>query len=671
MKRIPLKCASSPRQSPGVFLLEPLRVKYPSSPRFFVAIVIAAVALSLSLTRAGWAQVYQQTNLVSDLPEMAAHLDPNLVNPWGIASSPTSPFWVADNHAGVSTLYNGSGTPQSLVVTVPPAPGGTVGSPTGVIFNDTTDFQLPTDVGDRMAPARFIFATEDGTISAWAGPPDTTTEIVADRSGTNAIYKGLTLGNNGVGNFLYVADFHNAAVDVFDNTFTPAMLGGSFSDPTLPAGFAPFGIQRIGDAIYVTYALQDADAEDDVPGPGNGFINKFDAEGNFVSRFASGGPLNSPWGVVLAPAGFGQFGGDLLVGNFGDGHINAFDPATGEFLGEIKDGAGNPIVIEGLWGLRFGNGGNGGDARTLYFAAGIAGPDAIEDHGLFGSIAFVPAERQLVNISTRAFVGTGDNVAIGGFILRSDSAGPASRIKRVLIRGIGPSLAVDSTPVPGRLADTLIELHDVNGQIIAVNDDWQDTDREMILATGLAPTDPHESALIAMLATNSEYTAILRGKNETTGIGLVEVYDLEETGTTHLVNISSRAFVGTGDDALIGGVIVRGDAAERILLRAIGRSLTDRGVAGALQDPTLDLYDADGNVIAHNDNWMEEPDGTPNATRTAAINATGLPPANPAESAILVTPDPGNYTVIVRGKNNTTGVALVEAYRIASAVRGP
>ena len=179
------------------------------------------------------------------------------------------------------------------------------------------------------------------------------------------------------------------------------------------------------------------------------------------------------------------------------------------------------------------------------------------------------------------------------------------------------------------------------------------------------------AALIAMLATNSEYTAILRGKNETTGIGLVEVYDLEETGTTHLVNISSRAFVGTGDDALIGGVIVRGDAAERILLRAIGRSLTDRGVAGALQDPTLDLYDADGNVIAHNDNWMEEPDGTPNATRTAAINATGLPPANPAESAILVTPDPGNYTVIVRGKNNTTGVALVEAYRIASAVRGP
>ena len=628
-----------------------------------IALIAAAALLA---PPACLAQGYLQTNLVSDLPGMAAHTDSNLVNPWGIASSPTSFFWVADNHAGVSTLYDSDGTPQSLVVTVPPAPGGTEGSPTGIVFNGTSDFEVSAG-----SPALFIFATEDGTISGWAASSGTTAVIKADNSAAGTVYKGLAIGNNGTANFLYATDFHGNAVNVFNTTYGPTTLAGTFSDPTIPMGYAPFNIQNIAGStatgiLYVTYALQDADMHDDVPGPGHGYINKFDLNGNLLGRFASQGTLNSPWGMALAPDEFGEFGGALLVGNFGDGRINAFDPVTGDFLGQLSDSSGNPITIHGLWGLRFGNGGNGGDPNTLYFAAGIPGPGAVEDHGLFGSISVLPAERQFLNISTRASVGTGDNVAIGGFIVHTDQPPTRDAVatKRVILRGIGPSLNVNGTPVAGRLMDPFLELHDGNGAIIAVNDNWRDTQESEIEATGLAPTDNRESAIVATLITDSNYTAILRGVNNTTGIGLVEVYDLEPTTNTHLANISGRAFVSTGDDVLIGGVIIRGDAAEQVLLRAIGPSLAAQGVTDALQDPTLDLYDVDGNLVAHNDNWMEEPDGTPNPARTAEITATGLPPTNPMESAILTTPTPGNYTAIVRGKNDTTGVALVEAYRL-------
>jgi hypothetical protein len=281
-----------------------------------------------------------------------------------------------------------------------------------------------------------------------------------------------------------------------------------------------------------------------------------------------------------------------------------------------------------------------------------------------GSSSVVPAQRQLVNISTRAAIGTGDNVAIAGFIIHIDP--PAlTGSKRVLLRGLGPSLKVNGVPIPGRLADPFLELHDINGTLIESNDNWMNSpERAAIIASGLAPTDPHESAILRTLIAGTNYTAVLRGVNNTTGIGLVEVYDLEPTNDTHLANISGRAFVSTGDDVLIGGVIVRGDATEQVLFRALGPSLTPKGVTDALQDPTLDLYDVDGNRVAHNDNWMEEPDGTPNPARTAEIRATGLAPTDPRESAILETPAPGNYTAIVRGKNNTTGVALVEAYRL-------
>ena len=335
---------------------------------------------------------YVERNLISDIPGTAEQTDPNLLNPWGMAFSTTSPFWIADNHAGVSTLNNGNGQPLSLVVSIPsPAGGATLGTPTGVIFNNTTDFAVGPGLN-----ARFIFATEDGTIVSWNS--GTNSVIKADRSASGAIYKGLALGNSAGSNYLYAANFNAGTVDVFDAAYNQVTLTGTFADPSLPAGFAPFNIQNVGGLLYVTYALQDAAKHDDAPGTGNGFVNVFDTAGQLISRFISRGPLNSPWGVALAPAGFGGFSQALLVGNFGDGRINAFDPTTGKFLGMLRDGTGNPVAIQGLWDIKFGNGAQAGDTHTLYFTAGIAGTGSLEDHGLFGSIsATVPTLTSIVN----------------------------------------------------------------------------------------------------------------------------------------------------------------------------------------------------------------------------------------------------------------------------------
>jgi uncharacterized protein (TIGR03118 family) len=322
---------------------------------------------------------FAQQNLVSDIPGMAAITDTNLVNPWGIAFGPSTFFWISDNHAGVSTLYNSTGAVQSLVVTIPPPAGAQPpAAPTGIVFNGSTNFDL------GGAPARFIFAAEDGTITAWNSGPNAV--LKADNSGSDAIYKGLALAND----HLFASDFHNGKVDVFDASFAPVTVAGNFADPTIPTGFAPFGIAAIGGNIYVSYAKQDAGAEDDIPGNGNGYINVFDASGNFVKRFASNGALNSPWAMTVAPATFGPFGGALLVGNFGDGVINAFDLSTGSPLGQLQDAKGNVISIQGLWDLKFGNGTQAGDPNKLYFTAGIAGDGVVEDHGLFGALSFTP-----------------------------------------------------------------------------------------------------------------------------------------------------------------------------------------------------------------------------------------------------------------------------------------
>jgi uncharacterized protein (TIGR03118 family) len=333
---------------------------------------------------------YLQTNLVSDIPGLAANTDPNLHNPWGLVASPTGPFWVSDNShdfaglphgLGASTLYNGAGQPLPLVVTIPPgsaSPPGSIGSPTGIVFNgSSTDFIVSQ--GGNSGPALFIFATADGTISGWSPAVNFTNAIkVVDNSGV-ADYEGLALANNGSGNFLYAADFATGNIDVFNSQFQPTTLGGSFTDPNLPSGFTPYGIRSLDGSLYVTYIPNNF-----APG---GIVDLFDTNGNFLRRLVTGGNLNLPWGLAIAPHNFGKFSNALLVGNVADGHIDAYNPNTGAFRGQLQDTSGNPISIPGLWSLRFGNDGLAGSSDTLFFTAGING----YVDGLLGSI--VPAKK--------------------------------------------------------------------------------------------------------------------------------------------------------------------------------------------------------------------------------------------------------------------------------------
>jgi uncharacterized protein (TIGR03118 family) len=356
--------------------------------RFVYALGLVACIASTASHAAG--DFYQQRNLVSDGFVPADNKDPNLVNAWGVAFNPFGPVWVADNGTGLSTLYNGDGKPQPLVVQIPaPAGSGGNGTPTGTVFNGSNDFVVSN--GTASGPSRFIFATEDGVIAGWSPAVDMTHAIraVDNSSTTGAIYKAIALSAGGNGNLLYAADFHNNKIDVFDRDFKLVSLpGDAFSDPNLPAGFAPFGLQAIHGDLYVSYAKQDADKHDDVKGKGLGFVNVFDPNGHLIRRLVSQGALNAPWGMVLAPAGFGKFANRLLVGNFGDGMINAYDLATGRFIGRLKQADRRPVAIDGLWGIAFGNGFANQPVNTLFFAAGPAD----ESHGLYGRIDVSPSE---------------------------------------------------------------------------------------------------------------------------------------------------------------------------------------------------------------------------------------------------------------------------------------
>lgn len=348
----------------------------------FMHMLLLLAAIASPATQAA-SDFYEQRNLASDGFAPADNTDPNLKNSWGIAFNPFGPAWVANAASGVATTYDGAGKPQSLVVEIPPpANASGFGSPTGVVFNASPGFLVSK--GDVSGASRFIFATEEGVIAGWASNVDATDAIRAiDNSANGAIYKGLALSAGGSGSLLYAADFHNNRIDVFDNSFKPVTLtDGAFSDPTLPAGFAPFGLQAINGDIYVSYAKQDAERRDDVAGEGLGYVNVFDPEGRLIRRVASQGALNAPWGMTLAPAGFGQFSGRLLVGNFGNGMINAYDLATGRFVGTLKRPDGTPVRIDGLWGIHFGNGFLNQPVNTLFFAAGPGD----EQHGLYGRI---------------------------------------------------------------------------------------------------------------------------------------------------------------------------------------------------------------------------------------------------------------------------------------------
>jgi uncharacterized protein (TIGR03118 family) len=323
---------------------------------------------------------YQATSLVTDTtggPYTSGNTDPNLINGWGVAFNPQGFVWVAATETSKSTLYDGNGVPQSLVVSIPSGTAGT-GNPTGIVYNGSANFKVSNGTVTEASP--FIFAGEAGTISGWSPTVDATNSItVFDGGADGTSYRGLALAAD----HLFATDFHNAKVDVFDASFAKVTVAGGFTDPDLPAGYAPFGIQAIGDLLYVTFALQDALAADEEVGAGLGLVDVFDTDGTLVKRLVTtGGPLNAPWGMALAPSNFGRFSGALLVGNFGDGKINAFDVDTGELLGTVSERNGTPITIDGLWGIAFGNGINSQPTNTLFFAAGPQD----ETHGLYGRI---------------------------------------------------------------------------------------------------------------------------------------------------------------------------------------------------------------------------------------------------------------------------------------------
>jgi uncharacterized protein (TIGR03118 family) len=334
--------------------------------------LLAIAALSLPAS----AQRVNITNLTSDITFAGAYQDTNLSNPWGMSTSPSGPWWISDNNSGLSTLYVASGQPQSLVVTIPPGSGSGTGSPSGTVYNaSTTDFKI------HGFATPFLFCTEDGTISGWyAG---TTAFIAVNNYSNNAVYKGMALASAAGNNYIYVANFYAATVEVYDSTFAPHSFGSnSFVDSTIPSGYAPFNIQLVGSSLVVTYAKQDAAKHDDVPGPGNGYVDIYDTEGNLQVRLERGTFLNAPWGVVQAPSSFSGFANDLLIGNFGSGLISAYNISTGAFIANMFDVNFLPVKIDGLWALTFGNGGSDGPTGTLFFTAGPYG----ENHGIFGMI---------------------------------------------------------------------------------------------------------------------------------------------------------------------------------------------------------------------------------------------------------------------------------------------
>jgi uncharacterized protein (TIGR03118 family) len=355
------------------------------APATLLALVLA-LTTSAAAADPGTPNSYSQTNLVSNLPGVSATNqppDPDLINGWGVAFNPNGPVWVSDNGTGLSTLYDGLGAKQGLVVTIPSANGTDHGTPTGITFNSSSDFKV------GAAGALFLFATEDGLIAGWNGGTVATRVFPPAGVTPTAVYKGIAVAGNGTAHQLYAADFHNKKIDVFDATFAPVTTTGGFVDPNIAPAFGPFNIMNIQGDLYVAYAQKEEDGDDEVAGPGLGFVDVFDADGVLLRRLATRGKLNAPWGMALAPTGFGKFGNSLLVGNFGDGTINAYDLKNGTPLGQLRDANDQVLKIDGLWGIAFGNGVRSQPTDVLFFAAG---PND-ESNGLYGLIAPAPSVR--------------------------------------------------------------------------------------------------------------------------------------------------------------------------------------------------------------------------------------------------------------------------------------
>jgi uncharacterized protein (TIGR03118 family) len=353
--------------------------------------MVPATALLKGLGASGSPR-FIEDNLISDSAVQARTTDPNLVNPWGVSFSPTSPFWISENGAGLSSidsLVNGNVTLNARDPVTIPSPSGDTSAPTGQAFNS---FQMSNPNAFLLSdgkPAVFLFATEDGTIAAWNPDAGNTAELPIDNSNNvangdaaldvGAVYKGLAIGMSDNGPTLYAANFRHGTVDMFGPDFKQT---GSFTASDVPDGYAPFNVQVFDDKLYVTFAQQDDMKHDDVAGVGHGFVDVFNLNGKEIAQIGAGGKLDSPWGLAIAPASFGKLAGDLLVGDFGDGRINIFDQNADQSLGQLKGPNGKPITIDGLWSLTPGNGGSAGNPNTIYFTAG---PND-EQNGLFGSL---------------------------------------------------------------------------------------------------------------------------------------------------------------------------------------------------------------------------------------------------------------------------------------------
>jgi uncharacterized protein (TIGR03118 family) len=405
---------------------------------------------------------YLVHNLVSDLANTADNQDTSLVNPWGVGFGPT-PFWVGNNGTGTATLYAGTGGVVPVVVTIPQAGNaGPAGPVTGVIFNAFGSNAKAFDVQAGM-PALLLFCSEDGVISGWNRGAGTKASILFDNSKSGAVYTGCAVGGTTAAPYLFAANFNAGTIDVYDGNFNlnPSPYNGSalpqpystsspFSNPAIPAGFAPFNVQNINGTLFVTYAEQDAEKHNNVGGPGNGYVAKFNLNGSLIANLIDQGPLNSPWGMAIAPANFGPFAGALLIGNFGDGKINAFDATTGALLGTLDDTTGNPIAIPGLWSLDFGGGADNEDPGTLYITAGIGGGpnnDPLQSHGLLASIQSAPSFQTSGIQNGASFI-----------------AGPIAPNTWVSIKGNGLSATTGEWQVTGNTLPTA-----VNGVGVTVN----------------------------------------------------------------------------------------------------------------------------------------------------------------------------------------------------------
>jgi uncharacterized protein (TIGR03118 family) len=503
---------------------------------------------------------YLVHNLVSDLANTADHQDPNLVNPSGLGFGLT-PFWVGNNGKGTATLYDGTGTVIPLVVAIPQAgDSGTDGPVTGVMFNAFASNSSAFDVQAGM-PALFIFCSEDGVISGWneavSGPK---ASILFDNSKSGAVYTGCAVGGTAAAPYLFAANFHAGTVDVYDGNLNlnpapynqsslpePYSGSSSFSNPAIPAGFAPFNVQNIDGTLFVTYAEQDAQKYASVAGPGNGYVAMFNLDGSLIANLVSQGPLNAPWGMAIAPANFGPFAGALLVGNFTDGKINAYNATSGAWLGTLNDATGNPIAIPGLWSLDFGGGAQGEDPGTLYVTAGIGGGpnnDPVRSHGLLASIQAAPS-----------FAATG--IQNGASFI----AGPIAPNTWVSIKGNGLSATTGTWQVTGSTLPT-----EVNGVGVTLNG----------------------KAVPVSFVSNTQVNFLVPS-NVPTGPAQIQTTNNGLTSAAVTVNVEplAPAFFTIGTNATSGDIYIAAEHANGAL---IGPAATITGATPAEPGETIVLF---------------------------------------------------------------------------------